>query len=324
MGLSPAEVGGTVYASQEVMRYKEREMRHHWYRTVVFIVLFLFASTQGVFAETIEEPVPIEEVVDIPQEEQPVEVEEAGPIEVEESLTVEQPAIPEGNTTLGGVNGYVVIPSALPVDSNRGASITTGYQALLNLPTTFAHIPYIQFGFAKNFEFSLAIDIESEADILLNGKWRFLQKGSTHVAFGFIGQALHVGKTTAFAAQTYIASTFSSNFIDWPSKTTILLGYTFKDGLDTNIDFGMGFQAPLLEKVFKGKVDFLIDFGNVSYSVDPSAGNAVDRGMLNMGVRLLPLEFMRSTFITADLRLIDILDHQGRGLSAGVSITFKP
>ena len=94
--------------------------------------------------------------------------------------------------------------------------------------------------------------------------------------------------------------------------------------MNTNIDFGMGFQAPLLENVFKGKVDFLIDFGNVSYSSSPSGGEAEDRGLLNIGARLLPVEFMQSTTIAADVRLIDVFDHSGRALSAGVSISFRP
>ena len=231
----------------------------------------------------------------------------------------------EGNTTLGGVNGYITVPSALPVDSSSGhTTITTGYTAVFSLPSGFSHIPYLQFGFANDFETSLAFDIESNADILLSGKWRFLDKNSTSVAFGFIAQALNVGDAVTFGAQTYFASSFSSTFINWPSKTTIMLGYTFDGPLNSNIDFGMGFQAPLWVQGFKGKVDFLIDFGNVSYSINPSGGNAENRGLLNIGLRLLPLEIMRSTFITADLRLIDILDATGRAISAGVSLSFKP
>ena len=230
----------------------------------------------------------------------------------------------EGNTTLGGVNGYIVIPSAMPVTSGEHATITTGYSAIFDIPDGFAHIPFIQFGFAQHFEASLAVDIGAKADVLLNAKWRFLEKGDTSVAFGVVGQMLDVGSAMQFAAQTYFASSFNSTFISWPSKTTIIIGYTFDDTLNSDIDFGMGFQAPLWEKVFKGKVDFLIDFGNVSYSTKPSGGQPRDRGMLNLGARLLPVEFMKSTFLSADVRLIDILDHQGRALSAGLSITFMP
>lgn len=233
-------------------------------------------------------------------------------------------AIEEGNSTLGGVNGYIVIPSAQPVTSGENASVTTGYSAIFALPDGFVHIPFIQFGFGKDFEVGLAVDIAEKADVLLNTKWRFVEKESTSVAFGLIGQALEVGDATKFAAQTYIASSFTSTFISWPSKTTILVGYTFDDTMNTDIDFGMGFQAPLLEKVFKGNVDFLIDFGNVSYSASPSGGEAGDRGLLNLGARLLPVEFMKGTTVAADIRLIDILDHSGRALSAGISIAFRP
>ena len=233
-------------------------------------------------------------------------------------------AMEEGNATLGGVNGYIVIPSAQPVSSGENASVTTGYSAIFALPDGFAHIPFIQFGFGGDFEVGLAVDISDEADVLLNTKWRFVEKETTSVAFGIVGQALEVGDATKFAAQAYIASSFTSTFISWPSKTTILVGYTFDDTMNTDIDFGMGFQAPLLEKVFKGNVDFLIDFGNVSYSSNPSGGKAGDRGLLNLGARLLPVEFMPSTTVAADLRLIDILDHSGRALSAGVSISFRP
>lgn len=230
----------------------------------------------------------------------------------------------EGNPTMGGVNGYLVIPSALPVASTKNATITTGYSAIYDFSKGFAHIPYIQFGFAHDFEASLAVDIADKADMLLNAKWRFLEKGTTSLSFGVVGQMLEIGKTPTFAAQTYLASTFNSTFISWPSKTTLLVGYTFDNSLNTDIDFGMGFQAPLFKKLFKGNVDFLIDFGNISYSKAPSGGNPTDRGMLNIGMRLLPVEFMQFTFVAADLRVIDILDHSGRAVSAGISISFRP
>lgn len=234
-------------------------------------------------------------------------------------------AVQEGNTTIGGVNGYITLPSALPVDSSSGhPTITTGYTAIFSLQDGFAHIPFIQFGFASDFEASLAFDIEKDFDLLLAGKWRFVEKNNTSVSFGFIGQALHLGNKASFAAQTYFASSFSSVFVSWPSKTTLLIGYTFDDSLNSDIDFGVGFQTPLWPKGFKDKVDFLIDFGNVSYSTNPSGGDANNRGLLNIGVRLLPLEFMRSTFITADLRLIDLFDHSGRALSVGIALSFKP
>lgn len=231
----------------------------------------------------------------------------------------------EGNSTLSGVNGYIVIPSAIPINSDKNPTITTGYSAIFDFQKGFAHIPYLQVGFKKAFETSLSFDIsDSKADALLNGKWRFVDKNNTSVAVGVVGQLHDFSGELDWAAQLYFASTFNSTFVSWPSKTTLILGYTFENNLNSNIDFGMGFQAPLWEKVFKGKVDFLIDFGNVSYSHRPSGGDPKNRGMFNIGVRLLPIQIIQSTYLTAELRLIDLFDHTGRALSGGLSISFRP
>src|SRR5690554_432050 len=78
------------------------------------------------------------------------------------SLTTLSGAMLEGNTTLGGVNGYVTLPKASVVDSDKTPSITTGYTAIFSLADGFAHIPFVQMGFAKNFEASVAFDIDSD------------------------------------------------------------------------------------------------------------------------------------------------------------------
>jgi len=227
----------------------------------------------------------------------------------------------DGNTTLGGVNGYIVIPSADPVYSADNATVATGYSALFS--SSFAHVPFIQIGFAENFEASLAVDIATSTDVLLNAKWRFAQGKTSSIAVGIVGQALDLGGTVSFAGQLYAVSTFTGALIDWPAKTTVLIGYTFDNTLNTDIDFGMGFEIPFFEDFFKGRVNFLMDFGNVSYSSKPSGGNAADRGLLNVGLRMLPLEFVKSVFLSADLRAMDLFDHTGRALSAGISISFR-
>ena len=227
----------------------------------------------------------------------------------------------DGNTTLGGVNGYIVIPSADPVYSGDNATVATGYSALFS--STFAHVPFIQIGFAENFETSLAVDIATSTDVLLNAKWRFAKGETSSIAVGIVGQALDLGGAATFAGQLYAVSTFTGALIDWPAKTTVLIGYTFDSTLNTDIDFGMGFEIPFFEDFFKGRVNFLMDFGNVSYSSKPSGGNAADRGLLNVGLRMLPLEFVKSVFLSADLRAMDLFDHSGRALSAGISISFR-
>jgi hypothetical protein len=228
-----------------------------------------------------------------------------------------------GNATLGGVNGYLIIPSAEPVYSSNETSINTGYSAIIS-SGTFANIPYLQIGFSHDFEVGLAVDIADTTNLLINAKWRFSQSGNTSMAFGTVAQVLDIGNSISFADQIYFATTFNSSFIDWPAKTTIITGYTFDKTLNSNINFGMAFETPFFEDVFKDKVNFLIDFGNVSYSVDPSAGDADDRGMVNVGLRLVPVQFLKNVFVSADLRALDLFDASGRALSAAVCISVRP
>ncbi len=230
-----------------------------------------------------------------------------------------------GNTTLSGVNGYLVIPSAEPAPSGKSTSITTGYSGILSTGG-YANIPFIQLGFSDMAEVSLAVDIDPQAvtDLLLNAKWRFSHRNETSIAVGLVGQLIDVADAKELAAQLYVASTFTSSIMDFRSKTTVLLGYTFHKDLNTNIDFGIAFETPFFPTTFKDKMAFLLDFGNVSYSVSPSAGDASDRGLVNVGLRLLPVQVLNSVYLTADIRALDLFDHKGRALSLGATLSFKP
>lgn len=225
-----------------------------------------------------------------------------------------------GNATISGSNGYIVIPSAETAWSGKRTSITTGYSGIFT--GSYAHVPYIQMGFAGNLEMSLAVDISDQVDLLLGGKWRIARGQNSSLTFGVVGQLLNATTTTNLAAQLYLASTFNSTFIEWPSKTTLLIGYTFDGPLTSNIDFGVGYQTPFMPEALNRKIDFLVDFGNASYSASPSGGNAQSRGMLNMGLRLRPVQFMKVAYISVDIRLLDIFDAQGRALSASVAISY--
>jgi len=231
--------------------------------------------------------------------------------------------VPMGNATVSGVNGYLVLPSAEPAPAGKGTSITTGYSGIFSADV-YAHVPFIQMGFSDIAEASLAFEIEKKTDILLNAKWRFSHIHETSLAVGMVGQFIDIETDKELAAQLYFASTFSSSIMDFPSKTTVLLGYTFHKDLNTNIDFGLAFQTPLFPKTFKEKVFFLLDFGNVSYSVRPSAGDADDRGLVNVGIRLVPIKVLTSVYLTADIRALDLFDHKGRALSLGVTLAFRP
>jgi hypothetical protein len=228
-----------------------------------------------------------------------------------------------GSTTIGGTTGYLVIPSAETSHSGSQTTVTTGYSAVIS-NGTLSSLPYLLLGFSDQFEAGVTFDVGDTTDILVNGKWVFSQSGGTSMAIGTIAQVHDVGTSRTFADQLYFASTFDSKFIDWPAKTTILAGYTFDGTLDSDIDFGMAFETPFFEDTFDDKIKFLIDFGNVSYSVYPDGGNASDRGMVNIGLRLVPVQLLQSVYISADLRALDLFDANGRAISVAAAITVRP
>ena len=225
--------------------------------------------------------------------------------------------------SLGGMVGYVVVPSAEVVPSAKNPAVNTAYSATFT-GSQAVHIPSLAISFSDRIETSFAVDIADNTDLLLGGKWRFSKTTSSSYAAGVLLQLSDVTNTNKVAAQLYVASTFESSIMDLPSKTTILLGYTFKEQLNSNIDFALAFQTPLLPDTFKGNVDLLLDFGNVSYSTTPSAGKAENRGMVNVGLRLNPLEILPSVYFGLDIRAMDLFDHIGRAVSIGTNITFRP
>lgn len=224
------------------------------------------------------------------------------------------------NASLGGSNGYIVVPSAEPAFGGRGTAVTAGYSAIFSGSVT--HLPYLQLGFEDDFEIDIATEIGNDVDLLLQGKWRFDSNAGRSLAIGVNGQLLDLTSSLSWAVQLYLASTFSSTLIDWPSKTTVLIGYTLDGSPSTDIDFAMGFQTPFLKDVFDGKVDFIADFGNISYSSDPTGADASSRGLLNTGLRLLPVHISDSLAFNLDLRLLDVFDASGRALSVGAGLSY--
>lgn len=229
-----------------------------------------------------------------------------------------------GNTTMTGTTGSIVVPSAVPVSTPENPAVTTGYSALYNTTDGFSHIPFLQIAFMDDFEAALAADIGPDVDLIFNGKWRFVQTQATDFALIVNGQALGLDTSVSWAGRVGFAGTFESRLLDYPTVTSIYLGYTFDTPLDTDIDFAMSFETPVFSDELGKMLSLVIDFGNVGYSVAPSGGDAADRGLLNFGLRLLPIEFIKDTYIMADVRILDFFDSSGRAASLGINISFRP
>lgn len=226
-------------------------------------------------------------------------------------------------TNLNGSTGYLVVSSAEITKSTNSPAVTTAYSATFSKEKV-AHIPSVLLSFKDTFETSLAVDIAQDTDLLVNAKWRFAQKGTTSFAVGLLGQISSVSLGNQAALQIYAASTFESSIMDRPSKTTILLGYSVQKEMNSNINFALAFQTPFFADTFHDKEVFLLDFGNVSYSATPSFSDADDRGLVNVGLRLIPFELVKSVHLGLELRALDLFDHEGRALSLGAAISFQP
>jgi len=226
---------------------------------------------------------------------------------------------------LGGISGTMIAPSAEVEESGPNLAITTGYSMLYG-EQGLAHIPFLSIALPQHVELAFAVDTKERTDLLLSAKWRFIQKKGTSFAAGLTAQLLEVSESNTFAVQGYVSSTFNHTLMDLPTKSSVMVGYSWKQGVTptTNIDFAVGLETMIFPNKLKNHLALLLDFGNISYSMNPSAGEASDRGLVNVGLRIPSFKIFPSTFITFDLRALDLFDHNGRAVSVSTALTFKP
>lgn len=229
-------------------------------------------------------------------------------------------------TTLSGSTGHIVTPSAGMLWEDSGFSLSTAYALIATQDSGLAHIPSVNVGLFRQLELNLAMDsLDGVIDLLGGIKWKFFDSGTTEIAFGLSGQVLGIGKENerAFGGQTYVVSTFQSALFDQPALTSVLIGYTFQKDMSSDIDFSVGFDAPLFPSVFSDYVSFVFDVGNVSYSMNPS-GNNPDRGIVNAGIRINPIDIITDQFrVSANVYGLDLLDGADRSFSAGLSLQVR-
>ena len=227
--------------------------------------------------------------------------------------------------TLSGTSGYITAPSAEVEESGSKLAIATGYSMLYG-DKGLAHLPFIYLSFPVDIEVAFAVDTKTETDLLLSAKWRFVETKGTSFAVGTSLQLLEVGDTNTFGIQGYLASTFHHTLMDSPTKSSIMIGYSWKQGTQalSNIDFAVGLETMLFPNKLKNHLALLLDFGNISYSLSPSGGNAQNRGLVSVGLRVPAFKLFPSTTMSFDLRALDLFDHAGRAVSLSTALTFRP
>lgn len=231
---------------------------------------------------------------------------------------VSNPQSIEGSS-LGGFTGHIATPSAGMFWDGSDLAISTGY-TLIAERGGLSHIPYMNFGLFRQLEITAAMDAKDSAqDLLIGAKWRFLESGTTQAAAGVLGQIQEIGSTPGYGLQLFTVSTFQGAFLNQQAITSVLIGYTFRKNMTTDIDFSVGFDTPLLPSLFDGHVRFVFDIGNVSYSMNPS-GNDPHRGIVNAGIRLNPIQLARSLRFTLNMYGLDLLDGKDRSFGAGLAL----
>jgi hypothetical protein len=148
-----------------------------------------------------------------------------------------------------------------------------------------------------------------------------LPTSKTAVAIGGNIQFLTSLDRYTTAGLVYAAVSYGGEFFAWPAETSLALGYTFMEGGNDNIDFGMGFDMILIPDVFKNFVHWIVDFSNFSYSLQALGANAWARGCLNTGLRIdiSALPALNKFKFIFDLMMLDILDSDR---SIGMSFSF--
>jgi hypothetical protein len=218
---------------------------------------------------------------------------------------------------LNGASGLFTIPTgriAWGKTADLGIDLGGSYNFVQKNPIVKA-----AFSLFKWVEVSTAFDFQprSQSDKALSntnalfGLKVQLPTGNTAVAVGGNMQIInHAPSNTNIRGQIYASATYSGTFFSMPAETTVVLGYTFRENMVSDIDYGMGFDMILLPNVFKRYLHWIVDFSNFSYSVDPLGADAYYRGCLNTGLRvdIGALPALKKFKFVVDIMMTDAFD----------------
>ncbi|MDR1100464.1 MAG: hypothetical protein LBL28_08300 [Treponema sp.] len=220
---------------------------------------------------------------------------------------------PLNSMSLNGTAGLYTVPSGYIGWNKRaqvGLDLGTSYNFFSGNP--IAKIGLSLFNWVEingTVDFQPRTHDTANTDGILGLKLQ-LPTEKTGVALGGNVQFLTHQDNYTTAGQLYTAVTYRGEFFTWPAETSLTLGYTFREGDNDNIDFGMGFDLLLVPDVFKDFVHWVVDFSNFSYSDQALGTNAWYRGCLNTGIRvdISAIPALNKFKFVLDFTLLDILD----------------
>jgi hypothetical protein len=236
--------------------------------------------------------------------------------------------------SINGTTGLWAIPTArIGWERTSDLGLDLGFHTVVRDGAAF--IPKLALSLFKWVEISGAFDIQpgtNQADMILGAKIQIpLEKVA--LAFGGNYQLHNMGSDypysggsysrtngTHSSGQIYAAVTYAGRFFDMPAETTVVLGKSFvQDHIDSDIDYGMGFDLVIFPKQLNNFIHWVTDFSNFSYSTEPFRVDSGNRGVLNTGIRvdLSRIKGLGKFKFALDILLADGFD-DSRSFSAGL------
>lgn len=223
--------------------------------------------------------------------------------------------------TLSGSTGLWIVPDAQIGWDRAEIGLNLGYGIVWTGGSSLEHLPRFAFNMFRRVEISglLQIGTRDVESGIIGTKVQIFNKEGASLALGGDFEIANSKLYTGDNAKIYASATYSGDFFDMPTRTSLTLGWQLLNAgeFSSQLLYGMGFSIGLFPEVLKNYLLWVTDFSNFSYSSHGAAVDADDRGALNTGLRFHPIKSGGFNLVI-DIIGTDLLD-TSRGISAAIS-----
>jgi hypothetical protein len=221
--------------------------------------------------------------------------------------------------SLTGITGLYVVPTARL--GWEGMGFNGGYHMHF-VDDDLEDLFQVNMSFFDLFEAAVTYvgQAYDDDDDLIAGLKLRIPVSSTPIAFGgYVFYNDFGASWDHLAAQIYGVFTYPAEFFSMPVDTTLVLGKTFVENQDVNsdIDFGMGFDLIIFPNFMGRFLHWLVDFSNYGNIARMSPR----RGSVNTGLRIdmSQIPALRSFNFAIDAYLTDAFDAGERNFGIGAT-----
>jgi hypothetical protein len=221
--------------------------------------------------------------------------------------------------SLSGITGLYVVPTARLGWEDANLGFNAGYHMHF-VDDDLEDLFQFNMSFAKLFEVAVTYvgqAYDNDDDLIIGGKVR-LPIDNTDIALGLnVYYNNFGGLSPHLAGQIYGAFTYGAEFFGMPADTTLMIGKTFyeKGEVNSDIDFGMGFDLVIFPKQLNNLIHWIVDFSNYGNIARMSPS----RGAVNTGLRLdmSQIPALSRFNLAVDFYLTDAFDAYDRNFGIG-------